>query len=73
MYYFPIMKFYSLPTLCFVSQEIDYDGFKIFMDKFLEIDAPKQLCQHLFLSFVRIPQEGNDEDQVKGNSFKPPK
>ena len=46
-------------------QEIDYDGFKIFMDKFLEIDTPTGLCQHLFLSFVRIPQEGNDGEQVE--------
>ena len=45
-------------------QEIDYDGFKLFMDIFLEVDAPQQLCQHLFLSFVRIPQAGNEEEQV---------
>jgi len=49
--------------------EIDYDGFKIFMDKFLEIDAPQELCQHLFLSFVRIPQEGNDGEQVQQGLF----
>jgi hypothetical protein len=34
------------------------------MDIFLEVDAPQQLCQHLFLSFVRIPQAGNEEEQV---------
>ena len=40
-------------------QEIDYAGFKIFMDIFLEVATPEDLCKHLFLSFVRIPQPAN--------------
>ena len=34
------------------------------MDIFLEVDVPQELCQHLFLSFVRIPQGNNLANQV---------
>ena len=34
------------------------------MDIFLEMDAPEDLCQHLFLSFVRPSQVDNGEGQV---------
>ena len=64
-----IKKYVIHSIFLLLMQEIDYDGFKIFMDKFLEIDAPTGLCQHLFLSFVRIPQEGNDGEQVQQNIF----
>lgn len=40
-------------------QEIDFAGFKIFMDIFLEVATPEDLCKHLFLSFVRVPQPAN--------------
>ena len=34
-------------------QDIDYEGFRLFMDTFLEVDTPEELCRHLFLSFVK--------------------
>ncbi|XP_060523352.1 diacylglycerol kinase 1 isoform X2 [Cylas formicarius] len=33
--------------------EIDLQGFCEFLDMYLEIEAPRELCKHLFLSFVR--------------------
>ncbi|XP_043201452.1 diacylglycerol kinase 1-like [Amphibalanus amphitrite] len=35
--------------------DIDVEGFKVFMDTFLEQETPEELCRHLFLSFVRRP------------------
>lgn len=37
------------------QQDIDLEGFKKFMSIFLEVEAPEELCRHLFLSFVRCP------------------
>ena len=39
-------------------------GFKIFMDIFLEVETPDELCRHLFLSFVRMPQSANPEGKT---------
>uniref|UniRef100_A0A2H1W4M5 SFRICE_008405 n=1 Tax=Spodoptera frugiperda TaxID=7108 RepID=A0A2H1W4M5_SPOFR len=38
---------------CFLINDIDYEGFRWFLDTFLEISAPDELSRHLFLSFVR--------------------
>ncbi|GBP80529.1 Diacylglycerol kinase 1 [Eumeta japonica] len=33
--------------------DIDYEGFRWFLDTFLEVSTPDELSRHLFLSFVR--------------------
>ncbi|CAL4105697.1 unnamed protein product, partial [Meganyctiphanes norvegica] len=33
--------------------DIDYEGFHMFMDTYLEVETPEELCRHLFLSFVK--------------------
>ncbi|XP_055351809.1 diacylglycerol kinase beta-like isoform X2 [Paramacrobiotus metropolitanus] len=38
-----------------VDETIDYDGFQLFMNTYLDIEVPEELCRHLFLSFVRRP------------------
>ncbi|XP_033124177.1 diacylglycerol kinase beta-like isoform X4 [Anneissia japonica] len=35
------------------EQPIDYQGFKLFMETYLDVDMPEDLCRHLFLSFVK--------------------
>ncbi|CAH1773550.1 unnamed protein product [Owenia fusiformis] len=38
------------------EEPIDYEGFKQFMETYLEVDdIPKELCEHLFLSFLKRP------------------
>lgn len=37
------------------AQDIDLEGFQAFMDTYLEMDTPRDLVKHLFLSFVRKP------------------
>ncbi|XP_072378619.1 diacylglycerol kinase 1 isoform X2 [Diabrotica undecimpunctata] len=44
--------------------EIDYEGFHKFLDTFLEVRTPEELCRHLFLSFVRRGVK------VEGKAFK---
>ena len=39
------------------------------MDIFLEMDAPEDLCQHLFLSFVRPTQVNDGEGQVSNVTY----
>lgn len=34
-------------------KDIDYEGFKLFMDTYLEVETQEELCKRLFLSFVK--------------------
>ena len=55
---------FFIVTIFVQLQDIDFGGFKIFMDIFLEVDTPDELCRHLFLSFVRMPQCTNTEGKT---------
>ncbi|XP_018332951.1 diacylglycerol kinase 1 isoform X2 [Agrilus planipennis] len=44
--------------------EIDYENFRKFLDTFLELRTPEELCRHLFLSFVR------HNVRIDGKAFK---
>eukprot|EP00095_Tigriopus_kingsejongensis_P011872 snap_masked-scaffold180_size281610-processed-gene-1.13 protein:Tk11872 transcript:snap_masked-scaffold180_size281610-processed-gene-1.13-mRNA-1 annotation:"diacylglycerol kinase beta" len=47
--------------------DIDFCGFKILMDIFLEVETPEELSRHLFLSFVRIqPKNGGTHKRLHG-------
>ncbi|KAK2185892.1 hypothetical protein NP493_219g02005 [Ridgeia piscesae] len=37
------------------EEPIDYEGFKLFMDIYVEAEIPDELCKHLFLSFNKRP------------------
>ena len=39
--------------MLFPAQPINYEGFKLFMETYLDVDMPEDLCRHLFLSFVK--------------------
>jgi len=45
-------------------QDIDFSGFKIFMDIFLEVSTPDDLVKHLFVSFVKLPQTSNPDGKT---------
>ena len=55
----------------FLFQPIDYEGFRLFMETYLEADIGEELCKHLFLSFIKKssgipnPSAGNKEFGVK--------
>ena len=37
----------------FRFKDIDYDGFRRFLDAFLDCETPTELAQHLFVSFLK--------------------
>lgn len=51
---------------CNPKQDIDYEGFKLFMDTYLEVEVQDELCRRLFLSFVkRTPTKTNSSVEGK--------
>uniref|UniRef100_A0A8B9CLG2 Diacylglycerol kinase n=1 Tax=Anser brachyrhynchus TaxID=132585 RepID=A0A8B9CLG2_9AVES len=44
-------------------QPIDYEGFRLFMKTYLEVEVPEELCQHLFTSFKRKICQASPEAQ----------
>ena len=50
-------------SVCF--QPIDYEGFKLFMDIYVEAEIPDELCKHLFLSFNKRPLVATSSTAVK--------
>ena len=42
-------------SLCSFFQDVDYTTFKLVLDTYLDIETPEELCQHVFLSFVKKP------------------
>lgn len=49
----------------FIFQDIDYEGFRKFLDTYLDVSTPDELSRHLYLSFVKKSQRGPD-----GKAFK---
>ncbi|ESO90105.1 hypothetical protein LOTGIDRAFT_164410 [Lottia gigantea] len=37
------------------EEPMDYEGFTLFMDAYFEAQVPEELCQHVFLSFMKKP------------------
>ncbi|XP_033124178.1 diacylglycerol kinase beta-like isoform X5 [Anneissia japonica] len=55
------------------EQPIDYQGFKLFMETYLDVDMPEDLCRHLFLSFVKkAPSTVAAPSENKGSAIGDP-
>ena len=50
-------------------QPIDYEGFRLFMKTYLEVEVPEELCQHLFTSFKRKSCQAAPEAQRQSPSI----
>ena len=45
-------------------QDIDLPGFQKFLDCFLEVSAPEELCRHLFQTFIHAPEKSLKKGKV---------
>ncbi|XP_054915871.1 diacylglycerol kinase beta isoform X2 [Poeciliopsis prolifica] len=51
------------------AKPIDYEGFQLFMDTYLEHKLPEELCQHLFTSFKSKTGRCSPDQPQAGTSF----
>ncbi|XP_072902962.1 diacylglycerol kinase beta isoform X4 [Hemitrygon akajei] len=51
-----------------LKQPIDYEGFRLFMKTYLEVEIPEELCEHLFMSFKRKTCQNSPESQKQNSS-----
>ncbi|XP_071438737.1 diacylglycerol kinase beta [Hetaerina americana] len=49
--------------------DVDFEGFRAFMDAYLEVEVPEDLVRHMFLSFVKRPGI-DDEPKETGKVIK---
>jgi len=46
------------------NKDIDLPGFQKFLDCFLEVSAPEELCRHLFQTFIHAPEKSLKKGKV---------
>ncbi|KAK6620185.1 hypothetical protein RUM44_006586 [Polyplax serrata] len=59
-----IGRSYESEGVFVTEEEIDLEGFRVFMNTYLDVDTPEDLTHHLFLSFVRR-KPGYDSKAMK--------
>lgn len=47
------------------NEDIDFSGFQKFLDCFLEVPTPEDLCRHLFLTFVNQPTTSHQVGEIQ--------
>lgn len=60
-------SYFKVICICvwLLFQDIDYDGFRKFLDTYLEVSTPDDLSRHLFLSFIKKIPRGVDSKAFK--------
>lgn len=59
------LKFTNITEIFIYVQDIDYEGFRKFLDTYLEVAAPDDLSRHLFLSFIKKNTRNVDSKAFK--------